>query len=86
MANSTFTYSEETLQLNERSEAGLQRVTEDLVDLTNQVTDVADELATVLRMNRDGELNEQQLTSQMYRVLYKLNEMVDEVENDYKLD
>lgn len=86
MANSTFTYSEQALQLNERNQEALDRVTEDLVDLTNQVTDVADELATVLRMNRDGELTEQQLTSQMYRVLYKLNEMVDEVENDYKLD
>ena len=85
MANSTFTYSEDALKAKARTENSLEQVNSDLFDVVERVQEQADDLATILRMNREGELDSTKMESALYRMLFKLNELVDEVETDYQI-
>jgi hypothetical protein len=86
MGTSSFTYSQEALDQVARTERGSERVFADLVDVVDRVSLNADELALALRMRNEGELSDAQFDRALYRLLYKLNEVVDEVESEYHLD
>lgn len=65
---------------------GEQRLAEDLFDVVDRVETLSDDVAIALRLYREGELTESQFVSAMHRVLFHMNEMVDEVRDDYRID
>lgn len=91
MAKSTkYTYSQEALdeanRIKDRAQEGATALAETVFDTADRVALAADELALAIKMRRDGELSEQNFDRALYRHLYKLNEMVGEVADDYQID
>jgi hypothetical protein len=65
---------------------GEQRLAEDLFDLVDRVEGLADDVDVALRLFREGELTQQQFVSAMHRVLFHMNEEVDELCDTYRMD